>query len=44
MPCALIFLPVQLTVFHVTDQNGNKITDENVLKYIEQVFDGLYKF
>ncbi|ESW30411.1 hypothetical protein PHAVU_002G151300 [Phaseolus vulgaris] len=25
-----------MDVFHVTDQNGNKITDESVLKYIEQ--------
>ncbi|KAK7307811.1 hypothetical protein VNO77_41204 [Canavalia gladiata] len=25
-----------MDVFHVTDQNGNKLTDENVLKYIEQ--------
>jgi hypothetical protein len=28
---------VQSAVFHVTDQNGNKLTDESVLKYIEQV-------
>ncbi|KAK7269584.1 hypothetical protein RIF29_22316 [Crotalaria pallida] len=27
-----------IDVFHVTDQNGNKLTDESVLKYIEQVF------
>ncbi|KAK7251192.1 hypothetical protein RIF29_34169 [Crotalaria pallida] len=25
-----------MDVFHVTDQNGNKLTDESVLKYIEQ--------
>lgn len=25
------------TVFHVTDQNGNKLTDESVINYIEQV-------
>lgn len=25
------------TVFHVTDLNGNKLTDESVIKYIEQV-------
>ena len=24
-------------VFHVTDQNGNKLTDESVIRYIEQV-------
>ncbi|KAK7261895.1 hypothetical protein RIF29_28219 [Crotalaria pallida] len=27
-----------IDVFHVTDQNGNKLTDESVFKYIEQVF------
>ncbi|OIW09824.1 hypothetical protein TanjilG_32262 [Lupinus angustifolius] len=25
-----------MDVFHVTDQNGNKLTDDSVLKYIEQ--------
>ncbi|XP_061348263.1 ACT domain-containing protein ACR8-like [Gastrolobium bilobum] len=25
-----------MDVFHVTDQNGNKLTDESVLRYIEQ--------
>lgn len=25
------------TVFHVTDQDGNKLTDESVLSYIEEV-------
>ncbi|XP_054808183.1 ACT domain-containing protein ACR8-like [Prosopis cineraria] len=25
-----------MDVFHVTDQNGNKLTDENVLRYMEQ--------
>ena len=24
-------------VVHVTDQNGNKLTDESVIRYIEQV-------
>lgn len=24
-------------VFHVTDLNGNKLTDESVISYIEQV-------
>ncbi|WJX78581.1 hypothetical protein P8452_61789 [Trifolium repens] len=28
-----------MDVFHVTDQNGNKLTDESVLKYIEQCKD-----
>ncbi|OVA07704.1 ACT domain [Macleaya cordata] len=26
-----------MDVFHVTDQNGNKLTDESVISYIEQV-------
>lgn len=26
-----------VAVFHVTDQNGNKLTDESVISYIEQV-------
>lgn len=26
-----------LAVFHVTDQNGMKLTDESVISYIEQV-------
>lgn len=26
-----------LAVFHVTDINGNKLKDENVISYIEQV-------
>lgn len=25
------------SVFHVTDQNGEKLTDESVISYIEQV-------
>lgn len=28
---------VGYTVFHVTDLNGNKLTDQSVLGYIEQV-------
>ncbi|MCL7024951.1 hypothetical protein MKW94_017216 [Papaver nudicaule] len=28
-----------MDVFHVTDQNGNKLTDESVISYIEQSFD-----
>ncbi|KAI3939822.1 hypothetical protein MKW98_029598 [Papaver atlanticum] len=27
-----------MDVFHVTDQNGNKLTDESVISYIEQSF------
>lgn len=26
-----------ITVFHVTDLDGNKITDKSVINYIEQV-------
>lgn len=26
-----------VAVFHVTDQNGNKLTDESVISYIEKV-------
>ncbi|AES90984.1 putative [Protein-PII] uridylyltransferase [Medicago truncatula] len=31
-----------MDVFHVTDQNGNKLTDESVLKYIEQSLSSIY--
>lgn len=31
-----IFL-LDFAVFHVTDLNGNKLTDESVISYIEQV-------
>lgn len=26
-----------IAVFHVTDQNGEKLTDESVIRYLEQV-------
>ncbi|GAU23102.1 hypothetical protein TSUD_184030 [Trifolium subterraneum] len=31
-----------MDVFHVTDQNGNKLTDESVLKYIEQSLSSIH--
>ncbi|KAK7366829.1 hypothetical protein VNO80_08828 [Phaseolus coccineus] len=33
-----------MDVFHVTDQNGNKITDESVLKYIEQSLGSIHYY
>lgn len=35
--CFNVFSPYFLAVFHVTDQNGDKLTDESVISYIEQV-------
>lgn len=33
----LLVFCILFAVFHVTDQNGNKLTDESVLSYIKQV-------
>lgn len=38
----LILLLCIAAVFHVTDQNGDKLTDESVLRYIERVIKSIY--
>lgn len=36
--CFLIVVCLDfIAVFHVTDQNGEKLTDESVISYLEQV-------
>lgn len=37
LTAAFNFLFFRFTVFHVTDLNGNKVTDQSVINYIEQV-------
>ena len=33
----MMYIILLATVFHVTDLNGNKLTDESVIDYMEQV-------
>lgn len=37
LTAAFNFFFFRFTVFHVTDLNGNKVTDQSVINYIEQV-------